>query len=230
MVGAYAGWTGHTRAALDWFAGDGIHSAIDLVPVGVAALIAWKTRKWRPAVAWILRIPLGTAVFAALLPSTPLSPETQMITLADPPTTDLGGTGWGAITVGGLAALATWIMWLLLKGKKGKGGGLNPEVDKKLSWEFLAAGGFITGNLYAAAGWNAVALLINGLTKQAAAAWGSGIVALGITAWIILRQHSRWGAAILGLSAAVLYNTAGDWFSFGSIGVVWLVEAIQGMA
>ncbi|MFD7829185.1 hypothetical protein [Kitasatospora sp. NPDC059803] len=139
------------------------------------------------------------------------------------PATDLGGFSLGAFTAGGLAAVGTAAAIFLLKK------GVNPKIDRLIKWEHMAAAGFIVANLYAAAGWNALAALIHGLTGTPAAAWGSGALALIITAWIGLRTHSRWRATALGFTAAVLYNTAGGWWSVGSMLIVKAVTSVPGM-
>ncbi|MGK4581374.1 hypothetical protein [Kitasatospora sp. HPMI-4] len=139
------------------------------------------------------------------------------------PASDLGGFSLGAITAGGLAAVASAAVIFLLKK------GVNPKIDRHIKWEHLAGAGFVTGNLYAAAGWDAIAALIHGLTSAPAAAWGSGALALIISAWIGLRTHSRWRATILGFTASVLFDTAGGWWSFGAIIIVKVVHSIPGL-
>ncbi|MFI1169193.1 hypothetical protein ACH4UM_37940 [Streptomyces sp. NPDC020801] len=132
-----------------------------------------------------------------------------------PPPTDLGGgTGLGAITAAGLAAIISAVIILVLK----KGG--NDKYASKFTPEVMLVMGFCASAFFESAGWGGPGNMIRSIAAAPAASWGWGACAIIVTAFALLRRHKKGRAVVVGFTAATLYAAAGGWWNWPG----WLIH------
>ncbi|MFH0246021.1 hypothetical protein ACGRHY_27225 [Streptomyces sp. HK10] len=196
--------------------------AIPAIPCG---LLAWRARAFWPPLGWVCRIPLATLIVTAVV-HTPVERRADterphmdghVVVLA----ADLGGgLNLGTITAAGLAAIMTAFCVLYLKS-----GGNNKYV-RWVNTEILIVLGFASSSFYESAGWVGPSNLILQLSSAPAASWGYGALAVIITLFLFMRNHSDLRAVIGGFTASTLFAAAGGSWAWPETLLTILAQAI----
>ncbi|MFF8506762.1 hypothetical protein ACF064_01615 [Streptomyces sp. NPDC015492] len=140
----------------------------------------------------------------------------QAPALQAPPSTLGGGFSLGTITAAGIAAIFTAVIVFVLKK------GAEEKYAAKFTPTVMLALGFLASSFYESAGWSGPSSLIRAISAQPAASWGYGALAVIVSAFALLRKHSKGRSVVVGFTAATLYAAAGGWWAWPG----WLLRMI----